>query len=161
MPKFRTKKKNRTTYIYRDAYGNKVAVLRAGENAVTQADIDSLHADDDAVHNAAKRDSYYGLLHYEQFIDDGNEILGDWQEEDLADFAADPETMLMQSLEAITRSEAFNTVWSALSDKQRELVKKKLEKRSNVDIADEEGCTEAAIRNRLSKIQKHFVKFMT
>ena len=52
MPKFRTPKNNRTTYIYRDAYGRKIAELRPGENGVTEAYINALHKADDDEHNA-------------------------------------------------------------------------------------------------------------
>jgi len=45
-----------------------------------------------------------------------------------------------------------------LLPQQRDLIQKKLQGRSNVDIAAEEGVTEAAIRNRLAKIQKKFEK---
>jgi hypothetical protein len=35
---------------------------------------------------------------------------------------------------------------------------KKLQKRTNVSIAEEEGCSEAAVRNSLVKIQKKFLE---
>jgi len=159
MPKYRTKKNERTTYIYRDAFGRKVAELRPGENGVTKAYIADLHADDDAVHNAAKMDSYYGLIHYGQ-ADSGGEEIPDDRQADLSDYAADPETHFVKSLETAERSGAFKSVWDGLQPRQRDLIVKKLLKRTNVDIAAEEGVTETAVRNRLAKIQKKFEKFL-
>jgi len=158
MPKFKTPKNNRTTYVYTDALGRKVT-LKPGEAGVTKAWIAGLHDDDDAVHNASKRDSYHGLLHYEQASEDEGKTLGDKQV-DLADYNANPETSFIDTLESAERSGAFKKAWDELSDKQRELVMKKLLKRTNVDIASEEGCTEAAVRNRLAKIQKRFEVFL-
>jgi len=155
MPKFRTPKNHRTTYIYRDAYGRKIAELRPGENGVTEAYINDLHRADDDDHNAAKKDSYYGLFHYEQINDDGADILEDRQS-DLADYAANPETLFFDSIEADT----IKAAWNELQPQQRDLILKQLLKRTNVDIAAEEGVTEAAIRNRLKKIQKIFEKFI-
>ena len=156
MSNFRTPKKNRATYIYKDRHGNTVATLRPGADGVTEAHIAALHAEDDAVHNADKRDSYHGLIHYEgeSVGEDDNRSI------DLPDNSYNPEKLLIDALDAAEQSSAFKAEWDALSDRQRELVVKKAHGRSNVDIADEEGCTEAAIRNRLAKIQKHFEKFL-
>jgi len=156
MSKFRTKKNQRTTYIYKNAHGETIATLRPGEDGVTEALIAKLHAEDDAVHNADKRDSYHGLIHYEAETigeDDNRSI-------DLHDNSGNPEKLLLDTLNAAERSGAFKAEWVSLSDKQRDLVMKKLLGRSNVDIAAEEGCTEAAIRNRLAKIQRRFEKFL-
>ena len=158
MPKFRTAKKDRTTYIYSDAYGRKAAELKSGEDGVTEALITRLHAEDDAVHNTAKRDNYHGLLHLNQTGFDGDDLLDDRQM-DLSNPDANPETLFINTLKAVERSSALKTAWDSLSDKQRELVMKKLLKRTNTDIAREEGCSEAAIRKRLAKIQKHFEFF--
>ena len=159
MPNFRTKKKDRPTYIYKDAYGRKVTELKPGEDGVTEAWIADLHAADDAVHNAAKRDSYHGVFHYEQDGIDGDELPGDRQA-DLADHGSNPETLFIKTLEAAERSGAFKKAWDGLTDNQRSLVMKKLLKRTNVDIGKEEGCSKEAIRNRLLKIQKKFEKFL-
>ena len=158
MAKFRTKKSNRTTYIYRDEHGKAITVLRPGADGVTEADIAMLHRMDDDEHNAAKKDSYYGTLHYDQVLDDDG--LPDNPQKDLADESANPETMLFAALEAAERSGKFKAIWDELQPQQRDLVMKKLLKRYNVDIAAEENVTEAAIRNRLAKIQKKFEKFL-
>ena len=157
MSQFKTKKNQRTSYIYRDAHGRKVVELKPGEDGVTAAHIVILHSEDDSVHNADKRDYTHGLLHIEQMGTDGDDYSTD-KLSCLADESADPEVIFINSLEAAEKSGAFKAVWDKLSDSQRSLVIKKLLKRTNVDIAKEEGCTEAAVRNRLSKIQKHFDK---
>jgi RNA polymerase sigma factor (sigma-70 family) len=52
MNKYRTPKKDRATYVCRDAYGDIWMVLRPGENGVTEADIAAIHrADDDEWNN--------------------------------------------------------------------------------------------------------------
>ncbi|MCL1857669.1 MAG: sigma-70 family RNA polymerase sigma factor [Oscillospiraceae bacterium] len=159
MPKFRTPKNNRPTYIYRDAYGRKIAELRPGENGVTEAYINALHRADDDEQNAAKKDSYYGVFHYEQINDDGEDF-SDEKQPDLADYAADPETQFFEALETAERSGAIKAAWDSLQPQQRDLILKKLLKRTNVSIADEEGVSEAAVRNRLAKIQKKFEEFL-
>jgi len=156
MSKFRTKKNHRTTYIYKDNNGKTIATLRPGVDGVTEALIAKLHAEDDAVHNADKRDSYHGVFHYEgeTISEDDNRSI------DLHDNSGNPEKLLLDALSAAERTGVFKAEWDSLSDKQRDLVMKKLLGRSNVDIAAEEGCTEAAIRNRLAKIQRRFEKFL-
>ena len=161
MPKFRTKKKDRPTYVYRDAHGNKTDELCPGENGVSQAVIDDFHAEDDAEHNVAQKDLYHGLLRYESSNSWSGNTSDDWKNEDLADYAANPETMLIEMIDADELSSAFKAVWDGLTDKQRDLVRKKLQKRKNVDIAKEEHVSEAAVRNRLLRIQKKYEKFLT
>jgi len=156
MSKFRTKKNHRTTYIYKDSHGKTIATLRPGVDGVTEALIAKLHAEDDAVHNAEKRDSYHGLIHYEAetISEDDNRSI------DLSDNSYNPEKLLIEALANAEHSAAFMAEWNALSDKQRDLIKKKARGVSNSQIAAEEGCTEAAIRNRLAKIQRRFEKFL-
>jgi len=157
MNQFKANKNQRTNYIYRDANGRKVIELKPGEDGVTAAHIAILHSEDDYVHNADKRDSYHGLLHIEQMGTDGDEISAE-KLSGLIDESANPESIFIETLETAEKSGAFKTAWDKLSESQRELVIKKLLKRSNVDIAKEEGCTEAAVRNRLARIQKYFIK---
>ena len=163
MPSFRTPKKNRTTYIYRDAFGRKIEIAPGMKGAdgknVTASHIIMLHAEDDDVHNAVKRDDYNGLIRLEQESADEGETLGDKQSE-LADYESSPEKMLFDAMDAAERSGAFKAEWNALTDKQRDLVMKRLLGRSKVEIAKKEGCSEAAVRNRLAKIQKRFEKFL-
>jgi RNA polymerase sigma factor (sigma-70 family) len=56
MNKYRTPKKDRATYVCRDAYGDIWMVLRPGENGLTEADIAAIHrADDDEWNNDYKQ----------------------------------------------------------------------------------------------------------
>ena len=154
MPKYRTKKSDRATYIYKDRYGNVVATLRPGEDGVTEELIAELHAMDDTINNAERRDSYHGLIYYEAepISEDGDRCI------DLPDEKYNPEKMLIDAITQSGYSAAFKAEWDKLSDKQRELIIRKSQGHTNVQIAAEEGCTESAIRNRLSKIKKRFEK---
>lgn len=109
------------------------------KTAWTEADIAMLHGMDDNAHNAAKKDSYYGLLHFGQSedADETPEIM----EKDLADESADPEVLFFTALESAEESDKFGSVWTNLTDGQRDLCLKKLLKRTNVDIAREEGVS--------------------
>ena len=147
MPKFRTKKSDRATYIYKDAYGNEACALKAGENGITEVMINELHTMDDDIHNATKRDSYRKLISYDNTLE--NE-----------DKSADPETILLEAIDKEELHTAFKTVWLELTAAQREFIIKKQQGYTNVNIAKEENVTEAAIRKRLSKIQKKFKKFL-
>ena len=94
MSKFRTKKSNRATYIYRDAYGQIVATLHPGENGVTEADIMSLHRADDEVHNLEKKDSYHGLWHYQHAEDISLD-----RQTSLANESANPESLFFTAFD--------------------------------------------------------------
>ena len=59
----------------------------------------------------------------------------------------------------ITLNPSARVLWDALLPQQRELVMKKLRGMSNTDIAASEGVTEAAVRNRLKKVQERFKIF--
>ena len=159
MSKFRTPKKDRPTYIYKDAYGRTVAKLKPGEEGITESWIIALHGDDDDVHNAAKRDSYHGVTSLEPEYENDVKNSPD-KHSGLADYSSNPETIFFDALEAAEFSEAFKAVWDGLTDKQRRLVIKKKRGMSNVKIAEEEGGTPEAVRNRLLKIQKKFIKFL-
>ena len=64
-------------------------------------------------------------------------------------------------VDTFERSAAYSLgpLWDALLPQQKELVLKKLRGMSNTDIAAAEGVTEAAVRNRLKKIQDRFKNF--
>ena len=158
MRQNKTSKKNRTNYVYRDAYGNAV-IVRPGEDGVTDAIIALLHEADDAEFDADRRENYHVPVRYQAFQDGKGDDAED-RNDYLADTDSNPESLLIHSLESAQKRSDFNDVWTSLTDGQRELIKRKLQGRSNVDIAAEDGVTEAAIRNRLSKIQKKFETFL-
>lgn len=156
MRQFKTSKKNRTNYTYYYADGTKF-MLTPGENGITEADIAMLHESDDTEFNAQRRENYHAPVHYQAYTD-GDSNNADDRNDYLADTSADPEKSLIEVLIRAEHSTAFKKIWDELLPQQRDLIQKKLQGRSNVDIAAEEGVTEAAIRNRLAKIQKKFEK---
>jgi hypothetical protein len=115
MKTFKTKKSQRTTYVYRDTNGRKVAELIPGENGVTEEFIAILHSEDDAVHNAVKRDYNHGLLHIEQMGGDGEDYAVDKQSS-LANAAVNPETILINAFEANEKSGVYKAIWDRLTD---------------------------------------------
>ena len=169
MAKFRTKKDERTTYIYKDAYGKKVFTVRPGDTGVnangevvviTDEDIAILHRMDDDVINAVKRDDYHGLQYYGR-LGSKDTLHEEAKHVDLVDPDANPERLFITAMEAAERSGALADTWASLSEAQQELIIKKLHGLTNVAIAAEENVSEAAIRNRLKKIQKKFEKFLS
>lgn len=155
MRQQKTGKKNRATYIYYDADGNKIAELIPGENGVTEALIAMLHQDDDEVFDAERREKYRTPLRYQGCCDaDGVEI--DDKNSILADPDADPFGILLRELDQVQQANAFSPVWNSLLPQQRELVLQKQQGRTNVEIAKGRGVSEAAVRNQLRKIQKRF-----
>jgi len=157
MRQFKTSKKPeaRSTYIYYDADGNKVMELKPGENGVTEAHIAMLHQADDEEFDAQRREDYLAPIHYQAYKDGDGDDAED-RNEYLVDTRPNPEEAFMASLTRAERNAAFKEIWRGLLPQQRDLIKKKRQGRTNVDIAAEEGVTEAAIRNRLTKIQEKF-----
>lgn len=155
MRQYKTSRKNRATYIYYSADGKKIMELKPGENGVTEADIAMLHEQDDQDFNAQRREDYHVPVRY-----DGYTTADDQEGADrnpyLSDTEASPELLLLEALDAVERRNAIRVLWDALQPQQRELVRKKLHGMSNTDIASVEGVTEAAVRNRLKKIQERF-----
>ena len=126
MPKFRTKKNERTTYYYHDAFGRKIEIAPGMEGcdgqAVTADLIIMLHGWDDDEHNSIKKDDYHGVTGYEQESVDEGETVSDRNAE-TADHDADPARMLITAMDAAERSGAFKTEWDALNEQQRLLIK--------------------------------------
>lgn len=154
MRQNKTSKKNRTNYTYFYADGTKIT-LRPGENGVTEADIAMLHESDDDEFNAQRREDYHIPVHYHAYTD-GDGDNADDRNDYLADTSADPEESFIKALTRAERSTAFREIWDGLQPQQRSLAIKKLQGRTNVDIAAEENSTEAAIRSRLAKIKRKF-----
>lgn len=159
MRKNKTGKKNRTTYIYYGADGKKVMELVPGNNGVTETDILMLHKEDDQAFDAQRREDYHAPVHYNAFISDSDDHNSFDRNLYLADYDSDPETIVLELLDNTEKKAMIRLLWNALLPQQRELVIKKLRGLSNTDIAAAEGVTEAAVRNRLKKIQERFKCF--
>jgi len=158
---FKTSKKNRTNYIYYTAEGTKFAIC-PGENGVTEADIELLHSMDDVEVDEQRRNDYHALIHFDAYRDEGNEEASD-RDKRLADYSTNPEIAYLDSedkQEHQTTLQKFSEAMEFLLPQQKELFKKVyVDKRSNTDIAAEEGVTEAAIRNRLKKMREKLKKY--
>ena len=152
--KFKTAEDNRTNYIYYFDDGSK-CVITLGENGENTTIISQLHAMDDAEVNADRREDYHCPVHYESYHDgDGDDA--DDRNPYLEDETYNPLQQILTSIaeeERSTRMAKLKVALSELTDKQKDTVVKKFYRgMTNVDIAAEEGVSEAAIRNRLSKI---------
>jgi len=151
----KTSKKNRATYIYYGADGKKLMELKPGENGVTEADIALLHEQDDLEYNAQRREDYHVPVHYDNYTTADDQDGAD-RNPYLSDTEASPEMQLMDALEAADKRAAVRMLWEALLPQQRDLVLKKLKGMTNTEIAAAEGVTEAAVRNRMKKVQERF-----
>jgi DNA-binding CsgD family transcriptional regulator len=157
MRQFKTSDKRRSSYVYFDAQGRKIVELKPGENGVTEANISILHDMDDGEHDTERRYEYKLDRNPEAKQKDGTLIPQD-HDPRFADNRSNPEAVLMAAFTHAQASETFRQAWSSLLPSQRALIQKKARGLSNVEIAAEEGVSEAAIRNRLKKIQEHFKK---
>lgn len=158
--KFKTAEENRTEYIYFTADGKKFT-LNPGEDGVTEEIIMLLHKWDDKEVDARRRENYNAPVRFESYSDDEGKSL-ESRNSYLADSSADP---LEKMMEAINEEEMqikisnLKAAINTLTEKQKETVFKKFYlNMTNTAIANEEGVSEAAIRNRLSKIFKNLEK---
>ncbi len=158
MRKFKTSEKNRTNYVYYTAKGKKIVL--------TQVDVDSdwialLHSDDDASVDADRRENYHVPVHYDAYSYGGGDEVGD-RNPYMEDDAPDPFESLLRSIDEAEHEDKLQKLKAAiqtLQPQQITLIQKVFyENQSNVDIAAEEGVTEAAIRNRLKKIYVKLAK---
>lgn len=158
MRKFKTAEKNRTNYVYYTAEEKKIVL--------TPEDVDSewiafLHGEDDEAVDADRREDYHVPVHYDSYSDgDGNDAAdhNSYMEDD----APDPFESLIQSMDAAKHEDKLQKLKAAiqtLQPQQISLIQKVFyENRTNVNIAAEEGVSEAAIRNRLKKIYANLAK---
>lgn len=158
--KFKTAEKNRVNYVYYTAEGKKI-VINSRENDVTEEMITLLHTYDDEEVDAERREDYHVPVRFEGYSDDeGLEL--ESRNSYLADSSADPFEKLMDAIEAEeleTKIHNLKTALSTLTEKQRETIDKKFFRNmTNTAIAIEEGVSETAIRNRLTKIYKNLEK---
>ena len=154
MRKFKTAEDNRTNYIYYFNDGTSYTIT-PGENEENATIISQLHGMDDDELDAQRRETYHCPVRYDGYHDgDGDDA--DDRNPYLEDESYNP---LQQNLSFIAEEERsirmakLMVALSELTDKQKDTVVKKFYRgMTNVDIAAEEGVSEAAIRNRLSKI---------
>lgn len=160
MRKFKTAADNRTNYIYYFDDGSK-CVITPGENGENTTIIAQLHAMDDEQVDADRREDYHCPVHYQAYSDGEGEDADD-RNPYLCDTAADPLEQMLASINEQEHSEKMYRLKAALTtltDLQKDTVYKKFYRNmSNVDIAAEEGVSEAAIRNRLKKIFANLAK---
>lgn len=158
MRKFKTAEKNRTNYVYYTAEDKKIVL--------TPDDVDSdwiafLHGEDDESVDADRREDYHVPVHYDAYSDGEGDDAAD-RNAYMEDDAPDPFESLIQSMDAAEHEDKLKRLKAAiqtLQPQQIALIQKVFyENRTNVDIAAEEGVTEAAIRNRLKKIYANLAK---
>ena len=157
---YKTSQRKRTNYIYYPAEGGQI-VITPGENGVTEADIELLHSIDDQEVDAHNRYVYKISAHLDAYCNGENESADD-RNKYLADQSLNPESLNIEAEEEAEHQDMLDKLTQAMEcflPQQKELFKKVyLDKRSNTDIAAEEGVTEAAIRNRLKKIHEKLRK---
>lgn len=161
MPKkYKTGKTSRTSYIYYTSDGSKIT-LSPGEDSVTEADIELLHTMDDDEVNKQRRFEYHTVRLDANSGDEG-EKTNDYDNR-LADSRADPEHILLEKEDEHdyrAQLENLRKAMESLQPRQLELFRKVyVDRRTNTDIAAEEGVTEAAVRNRLKKMHEKLRKF--
>ncbi|KPU44494.1 RNA polymerase sigma factor [Oxobacter pfennigii] len=161
--RYKTSKKNRTNYIYYTAEGAK-SVIAPDEDGVTEADIDLLHSMDDIEVNEQRRCDYRAAVHLDAYCGGEGEAADD-RNKYLSDYSANPEQLYIEAEEEDEHMYALDRLTKAmecLSSQQKELFKKVyIEKRTNTNIAAEEGVTEAAIRSRLKKMYEKLRQYFS
>ncbi|AEE97971.1 RNA polymerase sigma factor [Mahella australiensis] len=160
---FKTSQKKRINYIYYTADGAKI-VITPGENGVTEADIQLLHTMDDNEVDEQRRYDYRVTAHLDAYHDGEGEDADD-RNKYLADETGNPELLIIQAENEAEHRDMLDKLRIAMEcllPQQKELFKKVyLEKRTNTEIAAEEGVTEAAIRGRLKKLQEKLRKILS
>ena len=160
MRKFKTAEDNRTNFIYFFNDGTSYTIT-PGENGENATIIAQLHAMDDEQLDADRREEYHCPVHYQAYSDGEGEDAAD-RNLYLCDTAADLLEQMLASINEQEHSDKLDRLKAALTtltDLQRDTIYKKFYRNmSNVDIAAEEGVSEAAIRNRLKKIFSNLAK---
>ena len=154
---FKTGKNKRTTYIYFDAEGKKQMELRPGEEGVTEADIALLHGMDDAAVNRERREDYHAPFRIDAYCADGEDA--DEKNPWMMDESTGPDAAIDNEYHELLLSRLGDAVNTLLPEQQEILYQIYVQKRTNTDIADEEGVSETAIRNRLKKIYGRLKNF--
>lgn len=154
MRKFKTPKKNRPSYTYYSVDGSQIKIM-PDEESISNTVIATLHAWDDQEFDAERRENYHVPMHLESYQDASDKDVTD-RNPYLIDPEPNPMECLIQSIDANEHEDRLTKLRSAidtLQPQQKALIQKVFyEGRTYVDIAAEEGVSEAAIRNRLKKI---------
>lgn len=156
MGQFKTSQKNRTTYIYHTATGEKIEIR---PEEVGKDWIATLHAEDDATVDADRREEYHAPIHYDGLAAEGGDADGLSEKLDfLADPALDP---LDRMVEAVKRQEHENLLdrlreaIQTLQPQQIDLIRKVYyEGHTCASIAAEAGISRTAVFNRFKKLHK-------
>ena len=159
MRKFKTAEENRTNYIYYPAEGKAITIKpgQVGDDGKPASEeiITLLHTWDDDQVDADRRELYHCPVHYQAYAD-GEGKDADDRNGYLASEEADPLEQMLSSIEEQEHSEMLDRLKATLptlTDLQKATIYKKFWlNQTNVQIAEEEGITEAAVRNRLKKI---------
>lgn len=170
--KGKTSKANRTNYCYYTAEGKKITLTpeTVGEEWVAY-----LHEEDDQMVNAERRNEYRVQLRFSGQEDwlqrnRNSPVSSDTKDNprfsDLAvaekSYMDNPLTQIIKAVDAVTNADKVKQVQAAiktLQPQQQELIRKVFyQNRTRVDIAAEEGVSEAAVRNRLKKIYATLAK---
>ena len=165
MRKFKTAEKNRTNYVYYTAEGKAITIkpgmVGNDKKPASEEMITLLHNWDDDQVDADRRELYHCPVHYQAYAD-GESKDADDRNSYLADADADPLEQVLSSIEEQEHSEMLDrlkAVLPTLTDLQKSTIYKKFWlNQTNVQIAAEEGITEAAVRNRLKKIYASLAK---
>lgn len=158
--KYKTGRANRTSYIYYTSDGSKIA-LTPGEDGVAKADIELLHAMDDTEVNEQRRFEYH-TIHLNTGCGDEDWEIDDYDNR-LSDSCFNPENILLgkeDERDYQSQLKNLHKAMTSLQPRQLALFRKVyVERRTNTEIAAEEGVTEAAIRNRIKKMHEKLRKF--
>lgn len=158
MRKFKTAEKKRTNYVYYTAEEKRIVL--------TPDDVDNtwiafLHGEDDEAVDAERREDYHVPVHYDAYSDGEGDDAAD-RNSYMEDDAPDPFESLIESMDSAEHEDKLQKLKAAiqtLQPQQISLIQKVFyKKRTNVDIAAEEGVSETAIRNRLKKIYANLAK---
>lgn len=159
MRKNKTSQAQRGFYRYYKANGTVEDIFVSGE--VSPEDIRRLHEFDDEEFDANRRESYHVPIHYETTFElDERESFG--EKSILMDDALCPLDLLVEAEKEKDRADLtwrLQEAVKSLTPKQQETIRKVfVERRSNADIAREEGVSKMAITNRLKKIYANLEK---
>ena len=165
MRKFKTAENNRTNYVYYTAEGKAITIkprqIGSDSKPASEEMITLLHTWDDDKVDADRRELYHCPVHYQAYVD-GEGKDADDRNGYLASEEANPLEQMLSSIEKQEHSEMLDRLKAALTtltDLQKSTIYKKFWlNQTNVQIAAEEGITEAAVRNRLKKIYASLAK---